>query len=205
MDSKAKIDRARATSAGLFRAASNVGLACLFFAALLPGATHYSWSAATVVWEMGAVLMGAFSLVRVPPSTATVNVSSIAATGMMLIRPCFVPELVRRDLSATVVATIEFAGVILGRTARAYMGRSFGLLPANRGVARTGPFRLVRHSVYLGWLILTLGYAIVYPSGRYVLIALAVLPFLTWRIVPEEQLLGAMRSTATIAKRSALD
>jgi protein-S-isoprenylcysteine O-methyltransferase Ste14 len=44
--------------------------------------------------------------------------------------------------------------------------------------------------VYLGWLILTLGYAIVYPSGRNALIVIAVLPFLTWRIVQEEQLLG---------------
>jgi protein-S-isoprenylcysteine O-methyltransferase Ste14 len=87
-------------------------------------------------------------------------------------------------------AGIEFAGVILTQTARVYMGRSFGLLPANRGIVRKGPFRLVRHPVYLGWLILTLGYAIVYPSGRNALIALAVLPFLAWRILQEEQLLG---------------
>jgi protein-S-isoprenylcysteine O-methyltransferase Ste14 len=191
MGSKGKIGRTSATSGGLFRTASNVGLALLFFAALLPGATHYSWSAANIVWTMGAVLMGVFSLVRVPPSAATVNVSSIAATAVIILIPALLrPGAGPAGLVSDCGAGIEFAGVFLTQTARVYMGRSFGLLPANRGIVRKGPFRLVRHPVYLGWLILTLGYAIVYPSGRNALIALAVLPFLAWRILQEEQLLG---------------
>jgi protein-S-isoprenylcysteine O-methyltransferase Ste14 len=135
--------------------------------------------------------MGVFSLVRVPPSAATINLGSIAATaGMMFIPTLLRPAAGPAGLVGDCGATIEFAGVMLTQTARAYMGHSFGLLPANRGIVRKGPFRVVRHPVYLGWLILTLGYAIVYPSGRNALIVIAVLPFLTWRIVQEEQLLG---------------
>jgi protein-S-isoprenylcysteine O-methyltransferase Ste14 len=135
--------------------------------------------------------MGVFSLVRVPASAATINLGSIAATaGMMFIPTLLRPAAGPAGLVGDCGATIEFAGVMLTQTARSYMGRSFGLLPANRGIVRKGPFRVVRHPVYLGWLILTLGYAIVYPSGRNALIVIAVLPFLTWRIVQEEQLLG---------------
>ena len=33
------------------------------------------------------------------------------------------------------------------------LGRSFGLMPANRGVVSTGMYRLVRHPIYLGYLV----------------------------------------------------
>ena len=90
-----------------------------------------------------------------------------------------------RDMApATVVATIyaafffvaldardttrlipEAAGVllqVLGTcwqfTSKFFLGRSFGLLPAHRGLVMGGPYRLVRHPIYLGYLIGHVGF-----------------------------------------------
>ncbi len=53
---------------------SNIALALLFFAALIPGHTsRYNLHAADIIWMTGAALMGIFSLVRVPPKTVTVT------------------------------------------------------------------------------------------------------------------------------------
>jgi protein-S-isoprenylcysteine O-methyltransferase Ste14 len=71
------------------------------------------------------------------------------------------------------------------------MGRSFGVLPANRGIVLKGPFSYVRHPVYLGWLVLSTGFAMCNPSWRNILIIVATLPFMVWRIDQEESHLKA--------------
>ncbi len=85
---------------------------------------------------------------------------------------------------------LELIGVIFTQLARVYLGRSFGLLPANRGIVSKGPFRLIRHPIYVGWFVLTLGYAFIYPRPRNFVVIVAALLFMMWRIVQEEDLLG---------------
>ena len=48
----------------------------------------------------------------------------------------------------------------------------------------------MRHPIYLGWLILTIGFAFSYPTARNVLLIVASIPFLVWRIQMEEGLLA---------------
>jgi protein-S-isoprenylcysteine O-methyltransferase Ste14 len=84
----------------------------------------------------------------------------------------------------------EVVGVALSQAARIYMGRNFGILPANRGVVSRGPFGIVRHPIYLGWLILTIGFACSYPTSRNVVLIIGSLPFMVWRIEMEEGLLA---------------
>jgi protein-S-isoprenylcysteine O-methyltransferase Ste14 len=84
---------------------------------------------------------------------------------------------------------VELIGVIITQLARLYLGRRFGLLPANRGIVATGPFRYVRHPVYSGWFILTVGFMMAYPSAMNAAMLLLTLPFMMWRIALEEELL----------------
>jgi len=76
------------TSAGLKHALANVLLAASFFDAALPSANQSQIGLANAVWIVGAIVMGVFSIARVPPKTAMVTVPAIAASAGMLVRPC---------------------------------------------------------------------------------------------------------------------
>lgn len=173
------------------RIASNFGLALLFFLGVIPAALHYGSDAADYIWAGGAAAMGLLSFVRPSPKTSMVTVSSITATaGMMLI-----PGMMRLSASSTgalyaTAVAIELAAVILTQFGRLYLGRRFALLPANRGIVASGPFRFVRHPVYAGWLLLMTGFAMAHPSARNAIGVALAIPFMIWRIAQEEALLG---------------
>jgi protein-S-isoprenylcysteine O-methyltransferase Ste14 len=177
--------------AGLGHAGSNLLLAAAFFAAAAPTTRHYDNGIANLIWIAGAALMGVFSLVRNAPSAVRIDLRAICATVGMLIFPSAVrPDLHASGAIAAIAIALEIAGLLLSQGARIWMGRSFGVFPANRGIVSTGPFRIVRHPIYLGWFILTLGYALSYPTVRNVALILATIPFLVWRIALEEELLA---------------
>ncbi|MHB8382698.1 MAG: methyltransferase family protein [Candidatus Binataceae bacterium] len=185
------IKRPVISSAGLKHALGNLLLASSFFVAALPSANQGPAGLANTIWIVGALIMGVFSLVRLPPKTAMVTVPAIAASAGMLVIPCLMrPVSASVGVMAIAGIILEVAGVAISQIARIYMGRSFGILPANRGVVSKGPFSSVRHPIYLGWLILTIGFAFSFPTARNVILIIASLPFLVWRIEMEEGLLA---------------
>ena len=177
-------------TAGLRHALGNCLLAVTFLLATLPAARELSFSlagAANVVWLTGAAIMAVMSFARFAPRSSTVNLRTLAASGGMLILPCFMrPTNLSIGALATTGLIFELFGVVLTQVARVYMGRSFGVLPANRGIVSKGPFRWVRHPIYFGWLILSIGYAMSYPIGRNILLIAATVPFMVWRVNQEE-------------------
>lgn len=185
----------RVTFAGLRRALGDCVLAGSFLLAMLPAARALSFTlagAANVVWLTGAAIMAVMSFARFAPRTSAVNWRTLAATGGMLILPVFMrPTAMSTGALATTGLIFELFGVVLTQVARVYMGRSFGILPANRGIVSKGPFRSVRHPIYFGWLILSLGYAMSFASERNILLMAMTLPFMVWRIGQEEVHLSA--------------
>lgn len=178
------------TRAGLKHALSNLALAAMFLTAALPSARSYNSGLANLVFLGGAVVMAAFSLVRVPARTVRVDVRAISATVGMLVFPALMrPEAASSGLLMQASIGFETGGVIISQVARIYMGRSFGLFPANRGIVSRGPFAVVRHPIYLGWLMLTIGFACAYPTLMNWLMIVGSLAFLNWRIRLEESLL----------------
>jgi hypothetical protein len=55
---------------------------------------------------------------------------------------------------------LQLAGAVLAMISLWSLGRSFGLLAANRGVRTAGPYRVVRHPAYASYFIEQLGYVL---------------------------------------------
>ena len=67
-------------------------------------------------------------------------------------------------------AVLQLAGLAWQVAAKATLGRSFGLLPAQRRLVTGGPYRLVRHPIYLGYLISHIGFLLSNFSLRNLLV-----------------------------------
>lgn len=157
---------------------------------MLPKAQHFGSAPANYIWVSGAMVMGVMSLVRFPPRAVMMDGKALAANAVALVLPALVrPAPPSLGLIASIAIGTELCGVVLSQVARIYMGRSFGILPGNRGIVTRGPFRIVRHPIYVGWFLLTLGYFLAYPSWINFLIIATSMPFMIWRVFLEEQLL----------------
>jgi protein-S-isoprenylcysteine O-methyltransferase Ste14 len=81
-------------------------------------------------------------------------------------------------------------GAVLSLTSLLSLGRLFGVRPALRGLATTGPYRLVRHPMYLSYIVADIGYNLQeWNFGTVALVAAGWLS-LIYRIHAEEQLLS---------------
>lgn len=191
----APVRRSQVTVAGLKRALGDCVLGASFLLALIPAGRELKFSlagAASIVWIIGAAVMAVMSFARFAPRSTTVNLRTLAASGGMLILPWFMrPSHASAGALATTGLIFELSGVVLTQVSRVYMGRSFGILPANRGIVSKGPFRWVRHPIYFGWLILSIGYAMSFVSERNIILIAIAVPFMVWRISQEEYHLTA--------------
>lgn len=186
----------------LLHVAANLGVAMTFVAALAPwvpqlwSATPSAWPAklSAWIWIIGALMMAVLSLTRAAPREARSDYQALIAASAMIVLPLFMRPFTR--FTATNWPTLEAAGTIfqvvglsLMLVGWLYLGRHFGLLPANRGLVVRGPFRIIRHPVYASWLLTAFGTSMAAPSVRnFALVALTI-PFMVWRIALEEELL----------------
>jgi protein-S-isoprenylcysteine O-methyltransferase Ste14 len=97
-------------------------------------------------------------LIRRPGQVAaTPYAFFIAIMGMALplfIRPAGGVALAPGALTAAIMS----GGLLLNIVAKLFLNRSFGIVAANRGVKRGGPYRLVRHPMYAGYIVSEFGF-----------------------------------------------
>jgi len=113
-------------------------------------------------------------------------VTAVSIAGPPLLRAStesgFVPD------AAT--ALISGLGLILVVAGKLTLGRSFGLVPANRGVVVAGPYAIVRHPIYSGYLITHAAFLLAHPSLWNVIVIAIADAALGLRALVEERLLG---------------
>lgn len=63
-----------------------------------------------------------------------------------------------------VTASLSLLGLALVIAGKIVLGRSFGLIPANRGVVARGPYGFMRHPIYTGYLVTHIGFIAAHPT-----------------------------------------
>ncbi len=93
-------------------------------------------------------------------------------------------------LPIRIVTVVWLLGFVTQVTAKVWLGRNFGLVAARRELVAGGPYRYVRHPMYLGYLLTHLAVAGMNPSAinlaLYAMCWLCQVP----RLMAEERLLG---------------
>ena len=111
--------------------------------------------------------------------------TAVSMAGPPLVRPASVAPLAP-EITTILLSAVGLLIVIGGKMS---LGRSFGLMPANRGIVCTGLYRLVRHPIYLGYLLTHVAFTVANPT-MWNMTALVIADIaLLMRAVCEEQTL----------------
>ena len=169
------------------------GLAVLFYlwfcyrfvTSIMAGATDPRVYAVLVV--DGIVLV--FMLARRPTADISLRVQdwfwALAATLAPLL---LVPV---QPLAPNAGLALVFLGMAFSLSAKLILRRSFGIVAANRGVKVGGPYRLVRHPMYAGYVITHVGTLLLLPHMWNWVLFLFAWTAMAMRIRAEERVLAA--------------
>jgi protein-S-isoprenylcysteine O-methyltransferase Ste14 len=89
----------------------------------------------------------------------------------------------------TLCFAVMTVGLYIEISAKLILGRRFGIVAANRGVQDSGPYRFVRHPMYLGYTIVHAGFLLGFPSLWNAVLYGAELAIQIARLLREERLL----------------
>ncbi len=87
-------------------------------------------------------------------------------------------------------AALQIAGTLFEVSAKIALGKSFGIVAANRGIVVSGPYRVVRHPIYLGYLVTHVGFVLSNWSVRNLVVYAVAYCFQIARIYSEERILA---------------
>lgn len=147
-------------------------------------------------------LVAALFLLRRPPRRSSRALTDwlLAVTGSFLIlavRPTGSPLFGLRN----VYLVIQLAGLVGVVASLGVLGRSFGIVAADRGLKTGGPYAIVRHPTYLSYLITQSGYLLQNPSFWNLALVLVTMACQIGRIRAEERVLGQDEAWRRYARR----
>jgi protein-S-isoprenylcysteine O-methyltransferase Ste14 len=96
---------------------------------------------------------------------------------------------------------LQVTGLVVVIVSLFALGRSFGFVAADRGLITRGPYRIARHPMYAGYLMIQVGYVLQAISWRNIIVVLAVTGCNAGRALAEERVLGASASYQSYRER----
>jgi protein-S-isoprenylcysteine O-methyltransferase Ste14 len=88
-------------------------------------------------------------------------------------------------------ALLVLFGLTFAVWGKVTLWRGFGLVAANRGVVRGGPYQAVRHPIYTGYILTYIGYLLANPGWRNAAVEFSAVALIVVRILAEERVLAA--------------
>lgn len=147
-----------------------------------------------VVTTLFLVVVVALFLFRKPPLGKRADwrggVVALSGTLILNVSTLFPVPASTSTESLLLSSALVVAGTLFTIASLLALGRCFGVLPEVRGLVMRGPYRLVRHPVYLGEMISGLGVVVARPSLVTALLWVAFVLFQYWRTRFEEQALA---------------
>ncbi|HAM49867.1 MAG TPA: hypothetical protein DCP92_03935 [Nitrospiraceae bacterium] len=166
---------------------TSVELALLFL--LTPTFTITDW-----IYVLQHVLVLGIALTRRQPQVQDHSLSSSAAVVIAYAYPYaqvvylrWVPGDPAWPEGGLVLVTLA---ACLSLASLLSMGRLFGVFPALRGLVTRGPYRLVRHPMYLAYMLADIGYNLEEWNFGTVLFVMAGWASLLYRVHAEEKILS---------------
>jgi protein-S-isoprenylcysteine O-methyltransferase Ste14 len=111
--------------------------------------------------------------------------SLIAVNAPLLVTPATASTFFPSQIATGLMA----AGMLIQISAKAALWRSFGLVPANRGVKTGGPYRIIRHPMYAGYTLTHIGFLLGFPSLQNSLLYFTAFLIEVARLMREELIL----------------
>jgi protein-S-isoprenylcysteine O-methyltransferase Ste14 len=125
--------------------------------------------------------------IQVDRSVSAGVLTLLSVAGPPMLRASDVASLVP-DAATAMISAVGLGLVVIGKMA---LGRSFGLVPANRGIVVRGPYTVVRHPIYTGYLITHVAFFMADPTGWNAAVILIADAALILRALMEERVLSA--------------
>jgi protein-S-isoprenylcysteine O-methyltransferase Ste14 len=162
---------------------------CAILFSLTPAFTIVDW---IYVVQNLAVLV--IALTRRPAEVQDHSLRTSIAVGVNYVYPylqvIYLAWVPGRPLWPAAGLVLVTAGAVLGLASLLALGRWFGVRPALRGLATTGPYRFVRHPLYLAHVVADIGYNLQQWNLGTVLLVIAGWGSLLYRIRAEERILA---------------
>jgi protein-S-isoprenylcysteine O-methyltransferase Ste14 len=149
-------------------------------------ATH-QWNRLMIIPEAMTVLFVLFRRQAVSVSTYPVDwaLGVLGTMFALLARPGGEP------LAPEVAcAAVILAGTLISVSAKLSLNTRFALAPANRGIQPSFAYALVRHPMYAGYIVADVGFALLNPTPRNLMVYAGSWGLLVARIYREERWLS---------------